>query len=918
MAKWKQDSSGKWKKNSSSKKNYTIVNGRKVEQSASSTKTAPATSNDTWNNDTVSLEEAKQQTKDIERGIINLDTGATSIADTPKTTVSLTEASTVSSSESANRVLASESTNSLLGGTVTESYIIDGDKVTKTTETVELHNDLSTIKVGGPIKSAAQLGTVTKKKTVTRSWSNPFYTKPVDLSNVPDTKQESTKTLTGEQADRIKTLLGTENKPSGTGQEGTISQKPGATAKLSATTELMNTVIGGVKYGLDSEKNPITVKTFSADDYGIGYGIYKKGLPIAEGIRGKGSKVVGTGIDAIVAANKYNPLSIVPDSALESGASTAKKFITGAVVNTGAGLVQGASAAPMALQVAVKEPKALGGALIFGTGVMAGATVKGLRDDPATTLGELTGAILVGKTAEAGIRQFPVKKASLTEIKGTGSSPGYEKLNYGTQLQINGNPILSYSKEAGLTRGPLAAPSEMLAGKKVTAFGKQQTANFMETLNKLSPDAEYFKAGRSITDSIYRTKQPVKKPTEFKITSENIPESAKPVVEQAIKSYKGNAEVYGSVAQKMQVQEYMSRKPADLEVSVSDANAFVSHLKSTLDEGGVKYRIKGEGTDSPKVEFFDRAGKPVKGIEIFKKGKLGEGSGYTPEADIAYGFNKHRSIKVDKVKVMDLREQAPRKLSGAMTLQGKLIEPVHAGRLKDVGDLLETSVGHAIEKNPGISLDVLKFNELARTKYPALDELPVSKFMSREGRVPTKSEFTKLVGDKKSKTLSSERELLYSSSGKKASSPLSRVPALGVSLPSFASSKPSKSPSRPSRVPASSSVPKSLKSMVSSVPRSISGLSKGSGRSKGKGSSGQSSPSSSGRSGSTWSTPSGSESIGKSISVSVARFNKRGYVEPIVPITAKLKGQGRRKKSGSYGVDRKIAENKFKNIWELV
>jgi hypothetical protein len=47
MAKWKQDSSGNWKKNSSIKKNYTIVNGKKVEHSASSTKTAPATSNDT-------------------------------------------------------------------------------------------------------------------------------------------------------------------------------------------------------------------------------------------------------------------------------------------------------------------------------------------------------------------------------------------------------------------------------------------------------------------------------------------------------------------------------------------------------------------------------------------------------------------------------------------------------------------------------------------------------------------------------------------------------------------------------------------------------------------------------------------------------------------------------------------------------
>jgi hypothetical protein len=43
------------------------------------------------------------------------------------------------------------------------------------------------------------------------------------------------------------------------------------------------------------------------------------------------------------------------------------------------------------------NPAALGGALIVGTGVMIGATVKGLKEDPATTLGELTGMYLVGK-----------------------------------------------------------------------------------------------------------------------------------------------------------------------------------------------------------------------------------------------------------------------------------------------------------------------------------------------------------------------------------------------------------------------------------------------------------------------------------------------------------------------------------------
>jgi hypothetical protein len=571
----------------------------------------------------------------------------------------------------------------------------------------------------------------------------------------------------------------------------------------------------------------------------------------------------------------------------------------------------------MALNVAVKEPKALASALVFGVGVMAGSTVKGLKDDPVTTMGELTGALLVGKSIETGVKQFPVKKASLTEIKGGGSSPGYERIHYGTQLQVNGNPLLSNSKQPRLTKAPLAAPAEVLAGKKVTAFGDLQTANFAETLRKLSPDAEYFKSGRNITKSIYGTKTPVKKPSAFKITSENIPDSVKPVVEKAIKSYKGDAEVYGSVAQKMQVQEYMSRKHADLEISVVNADKFVSHLKTSLDESGVRYKIKGEGTDAPKVEFFDKSGKTVKGIEIFKKGKLGGGSGYAPEADIAYGFGKHRSIKVDGIRVMDRREQASRELSGGLTLQGKTIEPVHAGRLKDVGDLLETGVGHAIEKKPGIAIDVLKFNELARKKYPAVAEIPVSKFMARKGRVPTTEEFTKLVGKKKSKARSSDRELLYSSSGKRDSSALSRAPGLTVSSPSLSSVKPSKAPSRPSKAPGKSSIPSvsvSVKSLAPRVPKSVS--------SRVKKSSGQSYPSGSGRSGSSWSAgssgSSGSESIGSSLSIS-RRTEKKDYITPIVPpIVVGLRKTKRSNESGWSTVIRRIEDTGIKNVWDVL
>ncbi len=92
MASWKQDGSGSWQKTSDSKKNYTIVDGKKVEQTEVA-KTPSATSSNTWNKDTVTLDEAKQQTTDVQKGVINVDTGTTSteLSD-PTETISLEQA----------------------------------------------------------------------------------------------------------------------------------------------------------------------------------------------------------------------------------------------------------------------------------------------------------------------------------------------------------------------------------------------------------------------------------------------------------------------------------------------------------------------------------------------------------------------------------------------------------------------------------------------------------------------------------------------------------------------------------------------------------------------------------------------------------------------------------------------------------
>lgn len=402
MGTWKKDQSGKWNKASSSKKkNYTIVNGKKVEQT-SSTKTAPATSNSTWNNDTVTLEEAKQQTADVDRGIINVDTGSTSLTSTPSTSISLSDAA--KQTETEKRVLASESTNSLLGGTVTESYVVDGDTITKTTETVEQHNDLSAIKVGGSVKSAAQMGTVTKKKTTTQSIKNPYASNSYLMANKLNQVSQAERlgaSLTPEQAKRMATLLGSENTPSGTGQEGSIALKPGEKTKESVLAAFAS----GVKTGEVSQETSARLSG-AISQSGASKKVYDSGLQLAEKLRNVGNKAVDKGTDAVLAANKYNPLSIVPQSTLEAVAPTANKFVKGAVVNSTTGLIQGAAAVPTAVETAVKNPAAFGGVLLVGTGVMIGSTVQGLKNDPVTTLGELTGMYMIGKTSGKAVNKI--------------------------------------------------------------------------------------------------------------------------------------------------------------------------------------------------------------------------------------------------------------------------------------------------------------------------------------------------------------------------------------------------------------------------------------------------------------------------------------------------------------------------------
>ncbi len=206
MASWTKDSSGNWKKSESTKKNYTVIDGKKVEKVAENSSPS-STSSSTWNKDIVTLEEAKQQTKDVENGVIDVDKGTTSI-ETPATTetITLEQAAAQTETESANRVTAAESAQASQTPTEVSKQVstitsIDNNgnyAVTEETVTESTYNNLSTIKVGSSVKSAAQLDPVVKTETesmvVETGSVKSIYSiaDPIDYSGLNVSKSSST------------------------------------------------------------------------------------------------------------------------------------------------------------------------------------------------------------------------------------------------------------------------------------------------------------------------------------------------------------------------------------------------------------------------------------------------------------------------------------------------------------------------------------------------------------------------------------------------------------------------------------------------------------------------------------------------------------------------------------------------------
>lgn len=489
----------------------------------------------------------------------------------------------------------------------------------------------------------------------------------------------------------------------------------------------------------------------------------------------------------------YDTIDAVRVKPVSAAAGVAALYATGAiagvVIEGGLGAVAGTAG-----KVALKSGKigkaagyvskyaqpvgrgALGASVAYegGKTVLSGdavATVKFMESLAVGGMGYSKGARIVKDP----ISIIPgVKTIKLQEVT-AGHSTNVKDIRVGETFSIGGKSIISRSSNGKLTRGYPKLNSELtktlnskgkLEDKIIQSFDKDSNKAFEVAVKNISgeKDALLYKSGKVISDTAYSMKKPVTVPKKFEITSEHISPEMKSSVKNAIFSFgklKGERiEVYGSVAQKAQMEGFFSRTPQDLEVSVSSVDKFISMFKLKATKAGFKegvdFRITKAEADAPKIEF-KLDGKWKKGVEVFssKSGVTKELPGYRSEDGIAFGYKKLGLLKVEDAKIMKLQEQASRKFAGATTLQGGEIKPVHPGRIKDVRDLIEIGVANEITFKTGIAKDIIQYAKLYAAKDASVKESPVAEYLISANKFPVKSD----VGVLTSKTLRKPEKL---------------------------------------------------------------------------------------------------------------------------------------------------------------
>jgi hypothetical protein len=390
-------------------------------------------------------------------------------------------------------------------------------------------------------------------------------------------------------------------------------------------------------------------------------------------------------------------------------------------------------------------------------------------------------------------------EAKISAMEGNGANIQPVDLPYGRSLVIGNKPLVSIGTvegARGISLGSRPAPAKLLVGKSTQAFSKLETAFFKSTVkaNGGEIESQYLNSALNIAKQVSNTRKPLYKPEQFEITSTAIPENAKAPITEAIKSYKGDLTVTGSVPMKAQANPFVTRATHDLEIYGDNANAIAEHITKNLENSGLQHDIDFKVKGS-KIEFNTSKGWDT-GVEIFTHNptapstEIGDVGSPEPiakkgKSEIAFGYNSREPITIGSkktgfIKTQSLAEQVTRKIAGSTIFADNKLGPAHPGRYKDIADTITTATAFAVNGKLPIAKDIIKFTNTAYDKFYDREVLngvsksmakpfnekvasdPVVDFIHRNQRLPTVEELQGLSPEL-STVGASDQAVLYSS-----------------------------------------------------------------------------------------------------------------------------------------------------------
>jgi hypothetical protein len=672
MAKWKQDSSGNWKKSTSkSDKNYTIVDGKKVLKSSIAKSSDSSSLSSSWDKSTVTLEEAKNQSTQAasyllakeeevraDSGILpSVDTVDTGLADSwNKQTVSLeeakqqsgqaveylvakdtqtAEAQAIAEAQAQEEVSKSEQMRNGLVGTNTSMYSdVTGQYVPSVVnqeyaatylanqQAAKVQAQKRAIEQSQTAQLISSFGRVDLQEDAEVSRSERLASFITGISN-----RAQSSSVGMQVSSAANEIAGSGIVKKAVAVEDTLLAAIGMPTITQATDEaskVVSSISEAASYGFSGGQKG---KIETSDKEYLTAGIARKGAEYAEKVSEKGSALVSKGVDLLAGKDDVLqvPSFVGTGQTINIPAQVAKDFTTGATVDMASFLVSGASGVPLAVEVTARDPTKAASALISGAGLVAGGAAKMIIDEPARFVGSIAGGAALGKVAGTGAKATEAIKQN-------------RPLNPGTTKKAN---VMGFEAEIPKT---VTNPDIGKAFKDFVKYASEPDFRIVET-----PETATVLKGYTITKDATGTK--VKPKIEIVETS-NIPKSE---IELFNNLNKENERILSSKYEKSSVKGGITTAQSgamDVKLykptQVKAKNVIQDISAETLD-----FKVSDQWRMEIEMPKTKGTGRSVDSIEQFESRKVVEQ--HSPEfaedviSNISYEKTLHPKISIDRM-----------------------------------------------------------------------------------------------------------------------------------------------------------------------------------------------------------------------------------------------------------------------------